>query len=209
MVINHWDLLENNIHVDMQTGSITGIVDWRDAEMGPFGTQFWGLENLLGVRTGNGMRFHQRHVELRRLFWETLYAKMGGVPEDVRAAIRAARMIGIYFANDDFDDKFPVEEGTRELAVLESVTLSLEDAHLETLSRSRNFYSLRPVSLGVVTVLPCCWNVGEMAKYKINDNLIMGAASLITGTRVTCSTAPVGVYSNSYYVVKYVIRVSL
>ncbi|KAL2756419.1 hypothetical protein ACRALDRAFT_2104147, partial [Sodiomyces alcalophilus JCM 7366] len=130
IVINHWDLLENNIHVDVQTGSITGIVDWRDAKIGPFGTQFWGLENLLGVRTGNGMRFHQRHVELRRLFWETLYAKIGDVPEDVRAAIQTARMIGIYLANDDFDDKVPVEEGTRELAVLESVTLGLQDTYL-------------------------------------------------------------------------------
>ncbi|KAJ5536551.1 Protein kinase-like protein [Penicillium frequentans] len=35
MVINHWDLLENNIHVDIQTGHLTGIVDWRDAEVGP------------------------------------------------------------------------------------------------------------------------------------------------------------------------------
>lgn len=35
MMINHWDLLKNNIHVDAQTGCLTGIVDWRDARMGP------------------------------------------------------------------------------------------------------------------------------------------------------------------------------
>jgi hypothetical protein len=126
MVINHWDLLENNIHVDVRTGCLTGIVDWRDARLGPFGMQFWGLENLLGVRTGSGMRFHPSHVELRQLFWETLYKEIGDLPEDVRAAIQTARMIGIFFANDDFDNSFPVEEGSRELAVLESLTLKLE-----------------------------------------------------------------------------------
>lgn len=129
-VINHWDLLENNIHVDAQTGRLTGIVDWRDARVGPFGMQFWGLENLLGVRTGGGMRFHANHVKLRRLFWETLYKQIGDVPKGMRATIRAARMIGIFFANDDFDNNFPVEEATRELAVLESVTLELNDIGL-------------------------------------------------------------------------------
>lgn len=38
-------------------------------------------------------------------------------------------MIGIFFANDDFKDDFPVKEGTRELAVLESVTLGLLDVY--------------------------------------------------------------------------------
>lgn len=76
------------------------------------------------------MRFHPSHVELRRLFWETLYTQMGDVPEDMRAAIRAARMIGIFFANDDFDNNFPVEEGSRELGVLESLTLKLQDVVL-------------------------------------------------------------------------------
>jgi len=74
MVINHWDLLENNIHADAQTGHLTGILDWHEAKVGPIGIQFWGLENLLGFRTERGMRFHAKHLELRRLFWETLYA---------------------------------------------------------------------------------------------------------------------------------------
>lgn len=75
------------------------------------------------------MRFYANHVELRRLFWDTLYKRIGDVPESTRAGIRAARMIGIFFANDDFKDDFPVKEGTRELAVLESVTLGLLDVY--------------------------------------------------------------------------------
>jgi Ser/Thr protein kinase RdoA (MazF antagonist) len=58
MAINHWDLLENNIHVDIQTGNLTGIVDWRDAKVGPFAMHLWGLENILGIRKTTCMAFH-------------------------------------------------------------------------------------------------------------------------------------------------------
>ncbi|RMJ09164.1 hypothetical protein CDV36_011198 [Fusarium kuroshium] len=37
MVLQHDDLLENNIHVDEATGHITGIIDWADAKIAPFG----------------------------------------------------------------------------------------------------------------------------------------------------------------------------
>lgn len=33
------DILENDNHVDVQTGHLAGIADWRDAEVGPFGMQ--------------------------------------------------------------------------------------------------------------------------------------------------------------------------
>lgn len=129
MVINHWDLLENNIHVDVQTGHLTGIVDWRDAKVGPFATQLWGLENILRIRKTTGMCFYSQHIEMRRLFWQTLYQKIGDVSEDVQDAIQTARMVGIFLANGDFAS-FPTEEKERELAVLESMTLNLSDVML-------------------------------------------------------------------------------
>jgi hypothetical protein len=129
MVINHWDLLENNIHVDVQTGRLTGIADWRDAKVGPFAMQLWGLENILGVRRSASMCFHPQHVQLRRLFWQKLYEEIGDVSEDVRDTIQAARMVGIFFANGDVGN-FPTEERGRELAVLESITLQLSDIGL-------------------------------------------------------------------------------
>lgn len=126
MVINHWDLLENNIHVDVQTGHLTGIVDWHDAKVGPFATHFWGLENILGVRKPTGMCFHTSHLELRQIFWEKLYDEIGHVSEDVRDAIWTARMIGIFLANGDFAN-LPEEERSWELSVLSSMTLELFD----------------------------------------------------------------------------------
>lgn len=46
MVVQHDDLLENNIHVDNDTGQITGIVDWQNAIIAPFGVTLSGLERL-------------------------------------------------------------------------------------------------------------------------------------------------------------------
>ena len=136
IVINHWDLLENNIHVDVQTGHITGIVDWRDAKAGPFATQFWGLENIVGIRRSTRMDFHPRHVELRRLFWERLFQAIGDVSGDAIAAIRTARMAGIFLANGDLVNS-PADERERDLAVLESLTLKLHDIGLEDYGSSR------------------------------------------------------------------------
>lgn len=129
MVINHWDLLENNIHVDVQTGRITGIVDWRNAKVGPFAVQFWGLENILGIRKTTCMSFHPRHIELRRLFWRKLYDEIGDVSEDVKDTIQTSRTVGIFLANGDFTN-FSAKERDMGLAVLRSMTLNLSDIGL-------------------------------------------------------------------------------
>lgn len=57
MALQHDELLENNIHVDEVTGRITGIVDWADAVIAPFGVSLSGLETLLGVTSWH---FHSR-----------------------------------------------------------------------------------------------------------------------------------------------------
>lgn len=131
MVVNHWDLLENNIHVDIQTGHLTGIVDWGDAEVGPFALQLWGLENIIGIRTTTRTRFHPQHVQLRRLFWQKFYEEIGGVAEDVKEAIHTARMIGIFLANGDFAGA-PADAKEMEEAVLKPITLELFDVGLKT-----------------------------------------------------------------------------
>lgn len=131
MVINHWDILENNIHVDIQTGHLTGIVDWGDAEVGPFALQLWGLENIIGIRTTTEMRFHSQHVQLRRLFWQKFYRKIGDVSESVKEAIHTARMIGIFLANGDFAGA-PADAKEMEEAVLKSITLEFLDVGLKT-----------------------------------------------------------------------------
>ncbi|EHK20834.1 uncharacterized protein TRIVIDRAFT_138728, partial [Trichoderma virens Gv29-8] len=48
LVITHGDLNEMNILIDPETGEITGIVDWAEAGMLPFGFALYALDHLLG-----------------------------------------------------------------------------------------------------------------------------------------------------------------
>jgi hypothetical protein len=47
-VLNHGDFCEMNLLINSETGYTTGIVDWAEARILPFGFSLWGLENVLG-----------------------------------------------------------------------------------------------------------------------------------------------------------------
>jgi hypothetical protein len=82
-VPNHTNLLENNIHVSTETACLTGICDWKDTAIGPFGMSLGGLETMLGIRTmKERWRYHTNEQELRDLFWESFYQDMGKVSEE-------------------------------------------------------------------------------------------------------------------------------
>ncbi|KAI1389175.1 uncharacterized protein F4822DRAFT_429788 [Hypoxylon trugodes] len=107
VVIQHDDLLENNIHVDEASGHITGIVDWASPIVAPFGVSLGGLETILGVQTSAKWHFHPNHMELRKHFWNTLYEEIGQVSEDDRCSIEIARLFGL-FRTYGFDDKLGI-----------------------------------------------------------------------------------------------------
>ncbi|KAK6843393.1 phosphotransferase enzyme family domain-containing protein [Apiospora arundinis] len=96
MTIQHDDLLENNIHVDEATGSITGIVDWQDAMIAPFGVSLSGLETVLGVQTQIGWHLHPSHVSLREQFWDTFYREIGEISKADQCSIEVARLLGLF-----------------------------------------------------------------------------------------------------------------
>ncbi|KAH8655628.1 hypothetical protein BX600DRAFT_500741 [Xylariales sp. PMI_506] len=110
MVPNHTDLLENNIHVDPDTGTILGICDWRDAEVSPFGMSLGGLETMIGVMTMNeyGWSYFPSHNELREQFWTTFYQCLGVTSEAQRRCIEVARLTRLFLANGFMQD----EDGT-------------------------------------------------------------------------------------------------
>ncbi len=100
LVPHHTDLLENNIHVDQRTGSITGICDWKDTVIGPFETSLWSLETMLGIRTRKeGWRYHNNQQELRNLFWACFFAALGLVSKDQMDRIEVARLVGLFLEN--------------------------------------------------------------------------------------------------------------
>ncbi len=124
LVPNHIDLLENNIHVDMATGKIVGICDWRGAEISPFGMSLGWAETMLGVSTTSGSfwRYHPNHEELRGHFWARFYHYLGGASDDERRRIETARLTGLFLTNG-FQDGKPATEESEDLHFLGAVLL--------------------------------------------------------------------------------------
>jgi hypothetical protein len=128
IVLNHDDLLEMNIHVDEETGSITGIVDWADAIITPFGTSLEGLETILGVRTASRWYFHPSHNYFRTQFWKTFYEVTGYISDDDRRAIEIGRMFGLlrtygFDRRPEKNNAAPLKEGDQDLVCLEAFFL--------------------------------------------------------------------------------------
>ncbi|KAJ5917562.1 hypothetical protein N7466_011116 [Penicillium verhagenii] len=133
MVPNHTDLLENNIHVDSSTGHITGICDWQDTTVSPFGTSLWGVESMLGERTTIGWRSVGNSAMLRRGFWEAFAAAAG--PQVPIERVEVARLVGIFskfgFEWVDQETRRPVMEGSSDFSFLKAVTLNVDTAIFE------------------------------------------------------------------------------
>ncbi|KAF2175644.1 hypothetical protein K469DRAFT_609951 [Zopfia rhizophila CBS 207.26] len=128
MVLNHDDLLEMNIHMDMGTGRITGIVDWADAKIAPFGTSLGGLETILGIQTSSCWLFHPNHDYLRTQFWKTFYGVIGQLSDTDRRAIEVGRIFGLFRTygfdrRPEKDNAAPLEEGDQEFVCLEAFCL--------------------------------------------------------------------------------------
>ena len=114
VVLNHGDLIPSNILVDKDTWSITGLVDWAEAEFLPFGTCLYGLEHLLGtlyltshLNDGSSRPiwvYDDDAEQLRQLFYDTL---MSLVPEvrDRQEELWLIRDMGIFLWHGyAFDD---------------------------------------------------------------------------------------------------------
>lgn len=97
-VLNHGDLSETNMLVDTHDGRITGIIDWAEAEVSPFGLSLWGLESLLGYGRKGKFYFYDNAEQLRDEFWSVFEAEIGttaALSEEVKHAIKIARMAGL------------------------------------------------------------------------------------------------------------------
>ncbi|PBP26567.1 hypothetical protein BUE80_DR002487 [Diplocarpon rosae] len=95
-VLTHGDIVAGNIMVDPSSGRLTGLVDWAEAEMLPFGTCFYGLEEMLGEITLAGFQYRQDAPELRTIFWTELkkhIPELGQSP--VQEAVELARDLGV------------------------------------------------------------------------------------------------------------------
>ncbi|KAL7955112.1 hypothetical protein V8C34DRAFT_292484 [Trichoderma compactum] len=95
-VLTHQDLNETNVLINSETGCITGIVDWAEARILPFGFSLWGFENPLGYMDSEGWHYYDNRHELEGIFWQTFLAEAKGVSDSDIQLIRVARMTGLF-----------------------------------------------------------------------------------------------------------------
>jgi hypothetical protein len=122
-----------NILVSPTSGRITGIIDWAEAEVLPFGLALYGLENLLGYMGPWGWNYFQIRNKLEQKFWERFWGLIDvgetAVQAKMKNSVRTARGVGILLRYG-----FEWENGTVERAVTgtDASSLAYLDAFLGT-----------------------------------------------------------------------------
>lgn len=95
-VITHGDLNETNILVD-NDGRITGVIDWAECKILPFGMSLWALENVLGYMDTTGWHYHENAKKLREEFWQVFEMNIDkGIQKATVEDIYVARMVGMF-----------------------------------------------------------------------------------------------------------------
>lgn len=109
-VLSHGDLNMMNLLVNPKTGNITGIVDWAEARILPFGFALYGLEHLLGWMDSEGWHYYDRYCELESLFWQTFREEAHNFSDADLYLISAARMAGFFYHYGfNFDTKGEIQ----------------------------------------------------------------------------------------------------
>jgi hypothetical protein len=99
-----------NLLVNPQTGNITGIVDWAESRILPFGLALYGIENLLGRMDPEGWHYYDSYRELESLFWQTFREEAHNFSGADLYLIRSARMAGLFYHYGfNFDTKGVVQ----------------------------------------------------------------------------------------------------
>ncbi|OBT58575.1 hypothetical protein VE04_01385 [Pseudogymnoascus sp. 24MN13] len=121
MVLLHKDFGDCNIMVDETTCRLVGVIDWTEAEIGPFGLNLFALESLSRkLHLQNGWSRYEDYDILQDTFWNTFKKEVGGVTKEDLRTISLARTTGLLLthgfpsrlANDP--DHVPIGDDERE-----------------------------------------------------------------------------------------------
>lgn len=87
--------------IDSITGELTGVLDWAEGAILPFGLSLWGLESLLGYKdtARRCWTYYEQKQSLEELFWGTFYANVRLLSEGQLKDITVSRLIGIFLRN--------------------------------------------------------------------------------------------------------------
>ncbi|KAI1085117.1 hypothetical protein F5B20DRAFT_521027 [Whalleya microplaca] len=94
VVLTHGDLNETEILVNPRSGKITGVVDWADSSIQPFGFALYALENALGSMGPRGWEWFDNVEALRSAFWGA-FQDQTGLSEPQRRLVELAGKAGI------------------------------------------------------------------------------------------------------------------
>jgi len=94
LALTHSDLNELNILVDGGSGIITGVIDWTDAGIQPFGLTLYALEKFLGSMGRAGWVYFENAGALRDEFWRAFAHYAGQVSPSQMKCIQVARKAG-------------------------------------------------------------------------------------------------------------------
>jgi hypothetical protein len=148
-VLTHGDLLPSNVMIHPETGRLSGLVDWAEAEWLPFGVGMYGLEELLGEDAdGTGFHYYPDASKLRELFW-TEIQKALPMPYNTLVLmedVKMAQLLGILLwhgiAFDDGRLNRVVQVGTddAEIQKLDAFLLGAQQSHFRLRSIPKEGY---------------------------------------------------------------------
>ena len=95
--------------VDAVSGRLTGIIDWAEATICPFGQNLYTLQNFSGaLQREHGWRRYKDYEALQDTFWETFQKEVGGLSVEAVEAIRSSRILGCLLTHG-FTGRLPNE----------------------------------------------------------------------------------------------------
>lgn len=97
MVLLHRDFGTTNIMVDEESCHLTGVIDWAEAEICPFGQNLHSLQALTGkLHFRTGWARYEDYDAPQGFFWTTFRDCFGGEwSAETRRAIHTARIMGL------------------------------------------------------------------------------------------------------------------
>lgn len=100
-VLTHGDIVPANVMVKGHDDwTITGFLDWAEAEYLPFGVGLYGLEEFLGESDGAGhFQYYPETPRLRKSFWSQLKTELQdrglNWPGQLDPTVRSAHALGV------------------------------------------------------------------------------------------------------------------
>lgn len=86
--------------VDSVSCSLVGVIDWAEAEIGPFGLNLHSVQPLMGhFHLRDGWSRFDDYDALEHTFWHTFCEEVGGLGDEEIRTIKSARVVGLLLSH--------------------------------------------------------------------------------------------------------------